>query len=125
MIVRLIEVQHCRRALLITYAIALLVLTLAPMPDAGGLPTNFDKFIHVGMFGTLAVLVHWNLIPAIRPRRAATLAAITAILTAVLIEILQNPLPYRDGDLGDLGAGSVGGLLGAVAAVLTTERRNR
>ncbi len=116
--VRSIEVQRYRRALLGTYAVAMLTLTMAPMPHMGGLATGLDKLVHLGMFGALAALVHWNLIPAIRRARAATIALLTAVLAAGLIEILQGRLPYRDGDLADFLAGAAGALLGAVAATL-------
>lgn len=119
---RLIEVRHYRHALLGAYAVALLVLTLAPMPDTGGLATGLDKLIHVGLFGALAMLVHWNLVPTMHRRLAATIALLSAALTAGMIEILQDPLPYRDGDLLDFLAGAAGGVLGAVAATLISER---
>ena len=120
-----IEIQRHRRALLGAYALAVLVLTLAPMPDTGALATNLDKLIHFGMFGALAVLVHWNLIPAIPRGRAVAVASLIAAAAAGLIEIVQEPLPYRDGDLGDFLAGVAGGLIGAVAAMLVSGSRSR
>ena len=113
-----IEAQRYRRALLGAYAVALLVLTLAPMPDTGGLATGLDKLIHVGLFSALAMLVHWNLAPTMPRSLAATVALLSAALTAGMVEILQDPLPYRDGDLLDFLAGAAGGVLGAVAATL-------
>ena len=120
-----IEIQRHRRALLGAYALALLALTLAPMPDTGGLATDLDKLIHLGMFGARAGLVHWNLIPAMPRGRAVALATLTAALAAGLIEIIQDPLPYRDGDLGDFLAGVTGGMIGAVAAMLVSGSRGR
>lgn len=117
-----LEARRYRHALLGAYAVALLVLTLAPMPATGGLATGLDKLIHVGLFGALAMLVHWNLVPTMHRSLAATVAFLSAVLTAGMIEILQDPLPYRDGDLLDFLAGTAGGVLGAVAATLISER---
>ena len=80
-----IKVQRCGRVLRAAWCLRgrAVCADLGPMPDAGGLATGLDKLIHVGMFGALAVLVHWNLIPARAIHRAwaVALAVLTMALT--------------------------------------------
>ncbi len=111
----MIDIRRHRRGLMITYLVGLIVLTLAPVPaTAGGLP-GLDKFVHIGLFGGLAIVLYWNLRAglwaSLRPR--LVIAVVLTVALAGLIEVLQGVLPYRSGDVADLLAGAVGGFLGA------------
>jgi len=109
--------DHCR-TLLGLYVMALLVITLAPLPDGGefveAVP-GLDKLIHVLLFGGLAFLLMWN---ATRQGRALVFIKVfgLTVAAAALIEAVQNPLPYRSGDVWDLLAGAVGALIGVALA---------
>jgi VanZ family protein len=107
-----------RGTLLALYVIALLVITLAPLPAGGeyveAVP-GLDKAIHVVLFGGLAFLLTWN---AERQGRARVFSKVfgLTVAAAALIEVMQAPLPYRSGDVWDFLAGAVGALIGAAMA---------
>jgi VanZ family protein len=107
-----------RRSFLALYVIALLVITLAPLPAGGeyveAVP-GLDKAIHVVLFGGLAFLLTWN---AERQGRARVFSKVfgLTVAAAALIEVMQAPLPYRSGDVWDFLAGAVGALIGAAMA---------
>jgi VanZ family protein len=112
------KVTEHRRALLALYAMGLLVITLAPLPAGGeyveAVP-GLDKLIHVVLFGGLAFLLMWN---AVREGRARAFIKVFGLTVAAagLIELMQDPLPYRSGDVWDFLAGAVGALIGAAVA---------
>lgn len=112
------KVTEHRRSLLALYVMALLVITLAPLPAGGeyveAVP-GLDKAIHVVLFGGLALLLVWK--AELRRGRAAVIRAIgLTVAAAALIEVMQAPLPYRSGDVWDFLAGAVGAVVGAAAA---------
>lgn len=115
-----------RRMLLGVYVIALLLITLAPLPAGGeyveAIP-GLDKAIHVALFGGLALLLVWN--AELWRGKAAVIKAIgLTVAAAALIEVMQAPLPYRSGDVWDFLAGAVGALLGgAIAGALRGGRQ--
>jgi VanZ family protein len=104
-----------RRMLLAVYVMALLVITLAPLP-AGG------EFVETIPGLGLVFLLYWN--ARLRRGQAAVIKAIgLTVAAAALIEVMQAPLPYRSGDAWDFLAGAVGALLGGAAAALLGGRR--
>jgi len=109
----LIDFSNIRRALLIAYIIALLAVTLAPVPGSVYPQSGLDKLVHVALFGGLAFLIMWNL----GWRRITIVEALgLTVLAAILIEALQGVLPFRNADTWDFVAGTVGALLGIVLA---------
>lgn len=119
----MIDLRGYRRPLLAVYTLALLGVTLAPMPGPAYPPTGLDKLAHVVLFAGLAFLLYWNLGPArYRVVRAFTLT----VVLAGLIEAAQSPLAFRHGDLGDLAAGALGAGLGIASfTALFGKRRTR
>jgi VanZ family protein len=107
------EIARRRGALLTLYLIAVFGLTLTPVPEPPDAPQSFDKVVHFGLFGFLAVLVNWNLWWA---RLRASAAALAAAAVAGLIELLQGPIPYRSADVWDFVAGTAGAI--AVGGVI-------
>jgi VanZ family protein len=106
----LIDLSNIRRTLLIAYIVGLLAVTLAPVPGSVYPPSGFDKLVHVGLFGGLAFLIMWNLNSW---RRITVVEALSlTVVAAILIEVLQGMLPFRNADTWDLLAGTVGALLG-------------
>ncbi len=100
------------RLVLATYTVALLVITLAPLPGPAYPPTGLDKPVHFLLFGGLAALLYGNFVGG---RRIPALVAsvIGSVSVAALVELLQGLLPYRHEDIWDLVAGAVGALLAA------------
>ncbi len=111
----MIDIRRHRRGLMITYLIGLIVLTLAPVPATPAGPPGLDKFVHIALFGGLAIVLYWNLRAGLwaSVRRHLVIAVVLTAALAGLIEVLQALLPYRSGDVADLLAGAVGGFLGA------------
>ena len=110
----MIDLSNIRRALLVAYIVVLLAVTLAPVPGSVYPPSGFDKLVHVGLFGGLAFLIMWNLGSW---RRVTIVEALgVTVVAAILIEVLQGMLPFRNADTRDFLAGTVGALLGIVLA---------
>jgi VanZ family protein len=118
------------RILLAAYVAALFWLTLAPMPmipasrEVVGVIPALDKAIHFVLFGGLALLLFWNL--GWNSRFVTTLLPVALALTlAALVELVQDPLPYRSGDFLDFAAGAAGALVVAAAVALWGRGRRR
>jgi VanZ family protein len=119
-----IDLRRYRHLVLTAYLVLLLAATLAPMPSISHAPSGFDKLAHVGLFAGLAFLLYWY--ESERTWRGAARAFGLALGAALLIEVLQALLPFRDADLDDSLAGLLGAVLGvAAAAVLRTDRAKR
>ncbi len=109
------------------YLAALLWATLAPMsaypvgPEVLFSLPGLDKLIHVALFGGFAILLLWRAGWPARLEAAWRPMAWTVAL-AGLVELLQSPLPYRNGDLGDLLAGTMGAILAALAVTILARR---
>jgi VanZ family protein len=116
--------RSARRRFILAYFGLVLVVTLVPLPskpEVAVLP-GLDKLVHGALFAGLAFLLHREL----RGRPGSPLlAAGLATLTAALIELVQQPLPYRSGDARDLLAGMLGAVVGAAVSVVTLRRRHR
>lgn len=101
--------------MLATYTVALLVVTLAPLPGPTYPPTGVgvDKLVHLLLFGGLTVLLYGSFVGG---RRAPALvaSAIGSASVAAVLELLQGLLPYRHEDVWDWVAGAVGAVLAAV-----------
>jgi VanZ family protein len=97
-----------RRAILLAYLLAVLVVMLAPLD--GQLPLHtidwVDKAVHFALFVGVALLGYWNY-----PRPLVVL--LFAGVFAAGIELLQATVPYRTMDMRD----AVAGVLGAAAGV--------
>jgi VanZ family protein len=106
------------RALWIGAMLAVLVATLAPVPQVPDLPANTDKLVHLAcylMLGTLAALAQHSI-------RSSAAAACAMLIFGVAIEIVQGQLPWRSFEWADIAANIAGVLLGA-GAVLTVRWR--
>ncbi len=102
------------RLLLAIYLIALLGLLMFPIegPNFRLLSIGADKWMHVALFGGLAVLLRWNL----SANRHAVLVSVgAAFVVAVATEVAQSLVAYRSAELWDLLAGLLGAMLGAVS----------
>jgi VanZ family protein len=100
---------HQRRVWLGVYVVALLVLTLAPLPalaDRLAATDHFDKVVHFLLLGGLTVMLYWTLATEGRPPLGRVVGPAAAF--AALIELLQAPLPYRTADFWDFVWGTVG-----------------
>jgi len=100
------------RLLLAIYLVALMGLLMFPMsgPDFQLLGMESDKWMHLALFGGLAVLLRWNLAQNSRPLLASVGAA---FVVAAVVELAQGLVAYRSAELWDLIAGGLGAIVGA------------
>ncbi len=121
------SIARHRRLVLAVYTVLLLGVTLAPLPGSEEvievipylerLAGILDKIVHAVLFGGLALVLLWNLGWSDRP--GVMLRAVgLALAAAALVEVLQSPLPYREGDLLDFAAGGAGAVAAAVVVAL-------
>lgn len=102
------------RLWLAIYLIALLGLLLFPIsgPVFRFLDIPADKWMHLALFGGLAVFLRWNL----SANRHVVLVSIgAAFVVAAATEAAQGLLAYRSPELWDLLADLLGATLGALA----------
>ena len=102
------------RLLLAIYLIALIGLLIFPVagPKLRLFGIGADKWMHIALFGGLAVFLRWNFS---RNRHAIFFSVGVAFVVAVAIEIVQGLVVYRSAELWDLLAGFLGAMLGAVS----------
>lgn len=101
--------------MLATYLVALLGLLMLPISGRELLLFGIgsDKWMHVALFGGLAVLLRWNL----RESRHALFVSVGATFAvAVATEVAQGFIAYRSAESWDVLAGLIGAILGALAA---------
>lgn len=113
-----------RRVWLGAYVVALLVLTLAPLPalaDRLASTDHFDKVAHFVLLGGLTVMLYWTLAAESRPPMGRVVGPAAAF--AALIELLQAPLPYRTTDVWDFVWGTVGAFVAYGLVALLANRR--
>jgi len=116
------EKRAFRRLVFLTYVTVVLGATLAPLSGgAYAAVSGLDKVVHVALFGGVAVLLCWNL--ALLNLRSATRVLAITVAFAALIELVQSMLWYRSGDLWDLLAGSLGGLIGVGFALFLADAK--
>ncbi len=109
------------RLILVLYAAALAVGTHWPRLQIAAPvdpPFGIDKWLHVGAFAGLSVLVFMSQLVRVRSLRrfAAVLVALAAY--AVTDELTQSLVPGRSSELGDAAASCWGVVLGGVAWVI-------
>ena len=103
---------HQRGVWLGVYVVALLALTLAPLPAVANhlaATDHFDKVAHFFLLGGLTVMLYWVMATEGHPPMGRVVGPATAF--AALIELLQAPLPYRTTDFWDFVWGTVGAFL--------------
>ncbi len=91
------------------------VLPAAWLPDSGGFPPGFDKWVHAGFYFVLAILVA-GAVGRGGARSAVTAAAAALVLSTsfgTLIEVIQDQVG-RDAQIGDVGADLLGAAAGLV-----------
>jgi VanZ family protein len=116
-----IDLYRYRHLLVTGYLLLLLAATLAPVPDVGDAPSGSDKLVHVGLFGGLAFLIYWF---ETEPTWAGAVRAFGwATGAALLIEVLQALLPFRNADLIDFLAGLLGAILAVAAGAALRAKR--
>ena len=117
------DVRASRGVALVAYIATVWVVTLAPLPSGAYRAISFpafDKVVHVGLFGGLALLLCWALNASARPR-AVVIVGLASVM-AGLIEVVQGLLPYRSAEWWDLLAGVAGALAGTVLAAAIASR---
>jgi VanZ family protein len=104
-----------RRAAVLAYTVALLLVTLLPVPGllTDALPSWTDKVVHFALFGSFAALLYWYYAPAAPAGRPGAVRVVgLAALLAALIEVAQGPLPERTLDPWDFVWGVLGAAVG-------------
>jgi VanZ family protein len=98
------------------YVVFMLLLFLLPAPGSVNTPTHSDKVVHFAVFLGFAVLFRLD-----RTSRPAP-ALLASVTFAIVIEMLQALLPYRDADWSDLVAGGAGGIVGPFLVLWRTRQ---
>ena len=115
---------HRRRVWLGVYVVALLVLTLAPLPTFANhlaATAHLDKVAHFVLLGGLTAMLYWTMAVQGRPPLGRVVGPAAAF--AALIELLQAPLPYRDMDFWDFFWGTVGAFVAYFVVARLIARR--
>jgi len=71
-----------------------------------------DKWMHIALFGGLAVLLRWNLAGS---RHALLMSLGAAFAIAIVTEVAQGLVAYRSAESWDVVAGLIGAILGATS----------
>lgn len=110
----------------VLYAAVVFAASVAD-PPSGGLPlagpfglVGVDKWIHVGTYAALAVLVAYALWTTTSRRLIA--AVVVASAYGLGIEVVQSVLPLRAFELLDVLANTLGALLAAVVLWVLSHR---
>ena len=101
------------------WAALILALTSIPgsaVPDVGGSST--DKLVHLVLYGVLGGLILQAVWAAERPVRSILLATLLASVFGVVDELHQTLIPGRSAEALDWLADSIGGMTGALVAVV-------
>ncbi|WP_370306272.1 VanZ family protein [Sinimarinibacterium flocculans] len=92
---------------------------LVPVPQTPELPGYTDKLVHLGCYlvlGLLAVLGQ-------RHARGRLAASLAMVVFGVVIELVQNRLPWRSFEWADIVANTIGVVVGGSLAVIGTRLR--
>ena len=92
---------------------------------AAGHDNALTSLAHFGEYAVLAFVVAVALGGWPLPRRALLWAGVYAIGLGALIELVQVPLPYRDGQLSDVVVNAAGAALGLAPVSLIGRLRVR
>jgi len=111
------------RLLLLVYFAALIGLLFFPIggPNFRWLGLDSDKWVHLVLFGGLAVMLRWNLVEF---RRAFLISVGVASVFAASTELVQALLAYRSAEFQDFLAGFLGAVLGGAFAHLVLSSVN-
>lgn len=103
------------RLLLATYLVALFGLLMFPIQGTQTqlLGIGSDKWVHIALFGGLAVMLRWNLSGKQRP---VMVSMGIAFAVAAATEVGQVLVVERSGEWLDLLAGLIGATIGAASA---------
>lgn len=103
-------------------AIAIMILSLAPLPDEPPLEDVpfIDKWVHFVMYGGLAFWMWFD-----RSWRYSHAALLFPIILGGLMELAQACTTYRSGDWLDFWADTFGVILFTVPAILITKACGR
>lgn len=112
-------------ALLVAGIVAISVAPGEPGADDGAFswivfktPTFLQKFLHVGVYAVLALLLASVLIYWAERRIALAATVIVCALLGACLEWVQRGVPGRYGTLGDILLNICGATLGTVAAAI-------
>jgi len=92
--------------------IAILILSMWPLPEQPDAPANLDKIIHTVVF---AFLMLW--FTGLSDRSRYWKIFLLLVVYGAVMEVLQSFTPYRFMDLGDLIADIVGLCFGWIMGV--------
>jgi VanZ family protein len=115
-----------RWAPVLLWAALILILTSYPNPPVPAIArfAGADKIVHFSLYLVLALLAVRAAVPGRGRRRVALVVAATVSLIAAGDELHQRLIPGRSAERADWIADSLGGSVGAVAAIVTLRRRD-
>jgi VanZ family protein len=118
------------RAAAIAWTVVVVVFGVLPTHGAvHAVAAGHDDLLasaaHFGEYATLAFVVAVALGGWPLPGRALLWAGVYAVGLGALIELAQVPLPYRDGQLGDVVVNAAGAALGLALVSLTGRLKAR
>lgn len=99
------------RLLVVLWAAAILVFSVTPDPPGRGLLP--DKFAHLAAYAVLGLLLRWAL-PASSPGLPAAVTVLAVVAYGAVLEALQGLLPGRQAEWLDLGANTLGAVVGVL-----------
>jgi len=102
-----------RTAWLLTALWAAAILAFSTTPDMPGRDVVPDKVAHIAAYAVLGVLLRWAL-PASPPGFSAAATVLAAVTYGALLEALQGLLPWREAEWWDLGANTLGAVVGVL-----------
>jgi VanZ family protein len=118
------------RAAAIGWTVVVIVFGVLPTHGAvhavaAGHDNALTSLAHFGEYAVLAFVVAVALDGWRVSRRALLWAGVYAIGLGALIEVVQAPLPYRDGQLSDVVVNAAGAALGLALVSLTGRLKAR
>ncbi len=106
-------------ALLAAYWLALFVATHTPVRVARGAKLPWDKLVHFGSYGVLALMLAWTVHGRSQLTRLSALLLFGVIaLYGAVDELTQRLVPSRSADFADWVADCAGGAIGLTAFAL-------
>ena len=107
----------------VVYMGVLFVLSSSPTEIEVESFSAFDKLVHVGAYGVLAVLIYLVLQRVGESRYVFGFAFLGSFVYGIVNEVRQAFLPWRDADIADVAANGIGAL--CFLLVLSLTRRSR